>query len=109
MNTDTLVVIIVIGLFIALDIGLVVITIIEADKLSNCTGKQSLFCPYLTCDGVTDTTGTVNPGANLQYGYNSCSTLMYRLLDSTGSATDKDNVECNLPTGTSDQSVGAPT
>lgn len=105
---NLLVIILVIGIFVLIDIGLIVVTIIEANKLSQCTGQPSPFCPYMVCNSLMNDSGNFISGATPQIGYAQCSNLMYRLIDPNGSDTDTNNIECNLPQSSTNKSIRGP-
>lgn len=94
------------GIFFVIDVIMGILIFIEYGKLQQCTGKQSLFCPFFTCSSLLDENGNKIGNPNLNIGFSKCSSFMWRKIDPNGDDDDFNNIECNLPPG-NDQ-VGGP-
>ena len=75
--------------FLIIDGFLIVMIVIESNKLTKCETRQSIFCPTLTCNDPSSVTPTDAGTA--------CYPYAYRYPD----PDDLSNYECNFPSNLS--------
>lgn len=122
ISSNSIVIIIVVGIFLIADIILSAFIIVESGKYHTCLNKESGFCLKFACPYSFDNTYTPfqldsngNPvngntiqGADINFdnpnqippdatiGANKCLGYPYRLIDKTKGHIDS-NIECRLP------------